>query len=178
MNNHDIPVYWHTLQHGAWHLHVAATDAGLCYVALPHQTLETLTGWVKKHVPGSRLIQDEKKLHVYTTQIVEYLDGSRLSFSFPLDLRGTPFQVQVWQALLSIPFGATQSYSEIAATIGNPTALRAVGAANGANPIPIVVPCHRVIGKNGTLTGYSGGLAVKEQLLNLEQRGSAIRVRD
>jgi methylated-DNA-[protein]-cysteine S-methyltransferase len=89
-------------------------------------------------------------------------------FDLPLDPQGTDFQKRVWQALLSIPYGETRSYSQIAATIGSPAAVRAVGAANGANPLPIVVPCHRVIGSNGKLVGYGGGLPLKIRLLEIE----------
>ena len=85
--------------------------------------------------------------------------------------RGTEFQQQVWQALTRIPYGQTRSYADIADTIGNPKAVRAVGAANGRNPLAIIVPCHRVIGRDGSLTGYAGGLAIKQFLLNLEQAG-------
>lgn len=102
-------------------------------------------------------------------QLAEYFAGRRRTFSVPLDLRGTPFQRGVWEALLAIPFGETRTYHEIAAQLGNPQATRAVGAANGRNPISIVVPCHRVIGASGKLTGFAGGLDAKSLLLNLEQ---------
>jgi O-6-methylguanine DNA methyltransferase len=101
-------------------------------------------------------------------QLREYFTGERDEFDLLLELRGTDFQLSVWHALRSIPLGATTSYGAIAETIGKPTASRAVGAANGKNPISIVVPCHRVIGSNGTLTGYGGGLYRKAWLLNHE----------
>lgn len=103
-------------------------------------------------------------------QLGEYFAGRRTDFSLPLDMHGTEFQKKVWQGLLSIPYGQTRSYGELARQIGQPTASRAVGAANGKNPISIVVPCHRVIGSSGKLTGFAGGLDVKEFLLNLEGR--------
>jgi O-6-methylguanine DNA methyltransferase len=100
---------------------------------------------------------------------MEYLRGERRQFTLPLDLRGTAFQIDVWNALCHIPYGETCSYAEIAREIGRERAVRAVGAANGANPVALVVPCHRVIGKNGSLTGYtSGGLDIKAALLQLE----------
>jgi methylated-DNA-[protein]-cysteine S-methyltransferase len=102
-------------------------------------------------------------------QLKEYFDGQRTSFSVPLDFVGTDFQQKVWRALLTIPFGETRSYGQIAKQIGSAAAIRAVGAANGRNPISIIGPCHRVIGSNGKLTGYAGGLAAKELLLNLEK---------
>jgi methylated-DNA-[protein]-cysteine S-methyltransferase len=100
----------------------------------------------------------------------EYFAGTRNHFELELDFAGTVFQKQVWQALLTIPFGETRSYSQIARQIGNPTAVRAVGAANGRNPISIIAPCHRVIGASGTLTGFAGGLEAKQYLLTLENR--------
>lgn len=101
-------------------------------------------------------------------QLNEYFAGRRHAFSIPLDMRGTPFQKQVWQALTEIPFGETRSYSQLAMQLGNSGASRAVGAANGRNPISIVVPCHRVIGSSGKLTGFAGGLEAKALLLRLE----------
>ena len=101
-------------------------------------------------------------------QLREYFAGRRNRFDLDLDFAGTEFQKKVWAALLTIPFGETRSYSEIARQIGNPSAVRAVGAANGKNPISIVAPCHRVIGASGKLTGFAGGLEAKEQLLTLE----------
>ena len=103
-------------------------------------------------------------------QLGEYFEGKRRSFSVALDLRGTPFQKNVWEALLAIPFGETRSYRDLAKKLGNPKATRAVGAANGRNPISIIVPCHRVIGSNGKLRGFAGGLETKARLLELEQR--------
>jgi methylated-DNA-[protein]-cysteine S-methyltransferase len=102
-------------------------------------------------------------------QIEEYLNGKRKKFSLPLAMHGTPFQMDVWQALQTIPYGETRSYKEIAELVHRPKAVRAVGMANHRNPISIIVPCHRVIGHNGSLTGYGGGLPLKKYLLELEQ---------
>ena len=101
-------------------------------------------------------------------QLTEYFAGRRKQFALKLDVAGTPFQRQVWNALLTIPFGETRSYRQIATQIGNPRAARAVGAANGKNPVSIVAPCHRVVGSSGALTGFAGGLEVKARLLALE----------
>lgn len=101
-------------------------------------------------------------------QLREYFAGARRDFDLPLDFGGTDFQRSVWETLLTIPYGETWSYADVANRLGKPTATRAVGAANGQNPIPIVGPCHRVIGKNGSLTGFGGGLPLKEKLLALE----------
>ena len=123
-------------------------------------------GW--KHDPLA--FRDAEK------QLVEYFAGARREFDLDIEMIGTPFQLEVWSALRRIPYGEVRSYSEIARKIGRPNAVRAVGAANGANPIPIIVPCHRVIGANGSLTGFGGGLDVKRSLLDLEQRGYALRL--
>lgn len=101
-------------------------------------------------------------------QLGEYFAGKRRSFELPLHLEGTPFQRQVWEALLQIPYGETRTYQQLAIQLGSPKAVRAVGAANGKNPVSIVAPCHRVIGSSGSLTGFAGGVAVKEKLLTLE----------
>ena len=101
-------------------------------------------------------------------ELGEYFAGKRKAFSIPLDMRGTPFQKNVWHALRAIPFGETRSYGQLAKQLGNPQAMRAVGAANGRNPISIIAPCHRVVGSTGKLTGFAGGLDVKARLLALE----------
>ena len=103
-------------------------------------------------------------------QLAEYFSAKRTAFELDLAPRGTEFQLAVWNALLAIPYGDTISYAELARRIGKPSAVRAVGAANGANPIPVIIPCHRVIGSNGTLTGYGGGIERKQWLLALEGR--------
>ena len=104
----------------------------------------------------------------FVRELKEYFAGRRREFDFPLDLRGTPFQVRCWRALLEIPYGETRTYADIARAVGRPQAFRAVGMANNRNPIAIVVPCHRVIASDGTLCGYGGGLDIKRKLLELE----------
>jgi methylated-DNA-[protein]-cysteine S-methyltransferase len=118
--------------------------------------------------PESDWIYNEKPLAKAREQLQEYFAGDRKDFDLPLQFDGTEFQVKVLNALQKIPYGETVSYGEIARRIGKPKAVRAVGAANGRNPIPIVVPCHRVIGSSGDLTGFGGGLDTKEALLRLE----------
>jgi methylated-DNA-[protein]-cysteine S-methyltransferase len=104
----------------------------------------------------------------FERQLIEYLEGKRRVFELPLHLEGTDFQKRVWEAVSRVPYGQTASYGEIAHLIGKPGASRAVGAANGANPVPIVIPCHRVIGSDGSLTGYGGGMPLKMRFLALE----------
>lgn len=114
---------------------------------------------------------DHPVLRETERQLRAYFRGELRAFAIPLAFEGTEFQKSVWTALLTIPFGETRSYAQIARQIGKPTAFRAVGAANGRNPISIVAPCHRVVGSGGDLTGFAGGLAAKERLLELEQTG-------
>lgn len=111
---------------------------------------------------------EHEVLDVARAQLDAYFNGGRRSFDLPLAPHGTPFQREVWHTLASIPFGETISYAQLAARVGRPSAMRAVGAANGRNPLPIVLPCHRVIGANGSLTGFGGGLPTKQFLLELE----------
>ena len=115
------------------------------------------------------LVEDRNFLEPYAQELIDYMEGKRREFTMPVDLHGTPFQQSVWRALQEIPYGQTVSYSDIAERIQNPKSVRAVGAAIGANPLLITVPCHRVIGKNGNLTGFRGGLEMKRQLLALER---------
>ncbi|HZR57313.1 MAG TPA: methylated-DNA--[protein]-cysteine S-methyltransferase [Terriglobales bacterium] len=114
--------------------------------------------------------RDDTVLREVTRQLNAYFAGDLQLFDLSLTPKGTPFQLSVWKQLCEIPYGETTSYGELANRIGNPKACRAVGLANGSNPIPIIIPCHRVIGSNGKLSGYGGGLPIKEKLLALEQR--------
>jgi methylated-DNA-[protein]-cysteine S-methyltransferase len=148
-------------------LTLVASDIGLAAILWENDP----PGRVRLHyAPG-----DSDVLRETERQLSEYFAGTRAAFDLPLDFTGTDFQKSVWQALLTIPFGETRSYAQIARQIGKPKAMRAVGAANGRNPISIVAPCHRVIGANGTLTGFAGGLEAKARLLALE---TASRFRD
>ncbi|WP_211748001.1 methylated-DNA--[protein]-cysteine S-methyltransferase [Paenibacillus sp. Marseille-Q4541] len=164
-------VYWTKVQHALLQnqsIYVAATEQGVCRITWPSESWETLVSWVHRHIPDATLVESEQQLAPYLKQLTEYLDGERSQFSLPIDLRGTPFQMEIWKALQQIPYGETRSYSDIAAHVGRAAAVRAVGTANGANPVPMLVPCHRVIGKNKNLTGFRGGLHFKEALLTLE----------
>jgi O-6-methylguanine DNA methyltransferase len=117
--------------------------------------------------------ESASRLRPYVKELQEYFSGQRRVFDFPLDLRGTDFQIACWQALLAIPYSETRSYADIARAVGKPNAFRAAGMANNRNPIAIVVPCHRVIASDGTLCGYGGGLETKRRLLELEGALSA-----
>jgi O-6-methylguanine DNA methyltransferase len=122
---------------------------------------------------GVALQESKSALAPYLRELDEYFAGERREFSFPLDLRGTDFQLACWNALLEIPYGETRSYRDIAQAIGHPHAFRAVGMSNNRNPVAIVVPCHRVIASSGSLCGYGGGLDIKRKLLDLEQAAAS-----
>lgn len=144
-------------------LKLVASDKGLVAIL-----------WEKdspRRVRLSKLVANERHPIVVETerQLNEYFAGKRKTFSVSLDLRGTRFQRDVWDALVAIPYGETRTYGQVAKQLGNPRATRAVGAANGRNPVSIIMPCHRVIGSSGKLTGFAGGLETKAQLLALEK---------
>jgi O-6-methylguanine DNA methyltransferase len=148
----------------------AATSArGLAYLELPHASGRLFAGWLRAAAPAARVLEGFAPNRAAALQVGEYLAGKRRAFELALDLRGTPFQRRVWDALLAIPYGETRTYGAIARAIGSPGAVRAVGAANGANPVPLVVPCHRVIAAGGRLGGFGGGLPLKARLLALER---------
>ena len=146
----------------------AISPCGLGYLGFGEQAAVLAAAWAQRWWPAASLVYDQLAPPDLAAQIAAYFAGELRTWSLPLDLRGTPFQLQAWQALQHIPYGATRAYSEHAAVIGHPRAVRAVGAANGANPISIIGPCHRLIGKDGALVKYGGGLEIKRRLLQLE----------
>ena len=150
-----------TMQSPVGLLKLVASDDGLSAILWERDDPERVLGSLKEDRDHAMLLEAERQLQ-------EYFAGNRERFSLPLDFAGTDFQVKVWNALLTIPFGETRTYAQIARQIGHPKAVRAVGAANGRNPISIIAPCHRVIGTNGKLTGFAGGLEAKAILLNIE----------
>ena len=148
-------------------LRLVATDQGLSHLLFDQQVGEDLES------DGDEVEADDHPvLAAATAQLAEYFAGRRQEFDIPLDLSGTEFQRAAWSALANVPFGETRSYRQQAEAIGRPKAVRAIGAANGKNPVPIVLPCHRIVGSDGSLTGYGGGLPIKEYLLNHEQAQS------
>lgn len=150
-------------------LRVASTSTGLAYLGLPRAGGRGFAGWLARAMPGAKREDAFAPNRVAIRQVLEYLEGKRTEFDLALDLRGTPFQRSVWNALLAIPYGETRSYAAIAKSVRNPDAVRAVGTANGANPVALIVPCHRVIQSGGKLGGYGGGLDLKRRLLAMEQ---------
>jgi methylated-DNA-[protein]-cysteine S-methyltransferase len=144
-------------------LTLVASDAGLVAVLWENDRPDRVRLGPTVAAPDHLVLREAQR------QLTAYFAGELSHFTVPLDPRGTEFQRSVWAALLTIPFGETRSYADIARQIGRPTAARAVGAANGRNPISIIAPCHRVIGSNGAMTGFAGGIAAKEKLLAFER---------
>lgn len=147
---------------------VASTEEGICGIGLGAGQPEGLLDWLSGQVGSQPPHENPAGLEGALAQLREYFAGRRRTFDVPLDVRGTDFQRAVWSEVARIPYGGMASYGEVARRVGKPGAARAVGAAVGANPLPILIPCHRVIGADGSLTGYGGGLDVKAALLRLE----------
>jgi methylated-DNA-[protein]-cysteine S-methyltransferase len=155
-------IYYTRIESPLGPLLLAGDDAGLQQIVFASEG--------KRAQPKPDWQQDASRFSQVITQLEKYFAGQLETFDLPLAPQGTPFQQKVWSELCIIPYGETISYGELASRIGNPKASRAVGLANGSNPIPIIIPCHRVIGSNGKLTGYGGGLDIKEKLLALEKK--------
>ncbi len=147
---------------------LVASQRGLSLLALPHDRENVVSEFLKAH-PARQASENSRQLAPYLEQLDAYFSAERTAFDLPVAiLSGTAFQRRVWQALRQIPYGQTRSYAEVATLIEHPRAYRAVGTAVSQNPVSIVIPCHRVIGSNGTLTGFAGGLELKQHLLHLE----------
>lgn len=164
-------IYHHTLNLGNREWTLWASEQGLIRVSYPQDGGQLPASWLKTYAPDYEFLEGAGRFE--QLGVIEllrrYFAGEPVDFnSLALDLWGTPFQQEVWRGLLTIPHGEVATYKELAVRIGRPLAVRAVGTANGQNPLPVIVPCHRVIGANGTLTGYRGGLQLKQELLQLE----------
>ncbi len=157
-------LYASTVGWEGWVFHVVSSSSGLRFVDLHQTPFAEL-----ERTLGARIVPDDQRNDDVLKEIHAYLRGELRRFSIPLDLRGTPFQLAVWHQIETIPYAETTTYGAVAAAVDHPQATRAVGQATGANPVPIVIPCHRVVGSSGSLTGFSGGLPLKERLLGLEQ---------
>lgn len=156
---------------------IASTEKGVCATSYSGDTLENFLAWLQQHFTGAHIIEDQVRNREAANQLEEYFARKRTTFDLPLDMRGTAFQIRVWQELLKIPYGETISYGELSRRVsGDSKSSRAVGGANNKNPIGIIVPCHRVIGSNGKLVGYAGGLNIKEMLLNLENATGPLKL--
>ncbi len=155
-------------------LHLFSSNQGLLKLALPNEPRSEAETYLRRILGAIAIREDEAALDLTLKELAAYFAGTGQAFSVPLDPRGTPFQRLAWAAVAAVPYGETRSYKEIAQGIGRPAAYRAVGAANGANPIPIIIPCHRLIGSNGDLIKYGGGIEIKRRLLAMEQRNRSL----
>lgn len=162
-------IYYTGIESPIGNLLIASSVHGLVRIVLPNKGIPDRISRLREDFPDAELVEDKAKNETAVQQLQEYFEGSRTTFSLPMDLRGTKFQKTVWQAVARVTYGQTRSYGEIAKEIDNPNASRAVGSANKTNPIPIVIPCHRIIGSDGSMTGYGGGIPLKEKLLRLEK---------
>lgn len=163
-------VYYSEMESSIGPLTIATTEKGVCWINFGtiDDNLFILKRWVKRWVNSDQIIKAEDQLDIVKKQLTEYFSKERHEFDLEIDLYGTSFQKIVWTSLLDIPYGEIRAYKDIAIKINAPKAVRAIGGANHNNPVAIIVPCHRVIGSNGNLVGYGGGLNIKQYLLELE----------
>jgi len=154
---------------------ICATEVGVCGLGFGEQPSDAEVRRMARYAIAAPEPGSSPTLQSAAAQLADYFDRRLQVFDVSLDLRGTPFQRAVWEELLTIPYGTTLTYGEIAMEVEHPRAFQAVGQANGANPVAIIVPCHRVVGRNGTLTGYAAGVERKAALLQLEQAGLQLR---
>ncbi len=149
-------------------IYVASTDNGVCKISVPKESRKDFFGWLKEHFDLETVTDNRSRNKEVIDQLTRYFNGKLAKFTCPIDMVGTPFQIRVWSELAKIPYGSTITYKHLAKRAGVPKASQAVGRANGSNPLPIIIPCHRVLGSNGALVGYSCGIKTKEFLLRLE----------
>lgn len=149
-------------------LTVVKSPRGVCFIGLPGTLLAEVEKWTLRHFPDEILKLTSTPFEIERQQLVEYARGERQQFTFPIDHRNTPGAVRFLEEVQKIPFGETTTYGEIAHRAGRPNAARAVGRAMATNPLPLVLPCHRIVGSDGSLTGYGGGISLKKQLLQME----------
>ncbi|ADL07008.1 methylated-DNA--[protein]-cysteine S-methyltransferase [Thermosediminibacter oceani] len=167
-------VYFRKINTAIGVIMVASTERGVCRIALPGENMESFINDLKKMYGGAELVDESvrgksSEINFLAEQeLTAYFNRELKNFTVPLDLKGTEFQKKVWKEVMKIPYGEVRSYGYIARAIGKPKACRAVGGANNRNPVPIIVPCHRVVGNDGSLVGYGGGLEMKSFLLKLE----------
>ncbi|HLX13172.1 MAG TPA: methylated-DNA--[protein]-cysteine S-methyltransferase [Bacteroidota bacterium] len=149
-------------------IYVASSERGVCKISVPNENHRDFFRWLTKHFDSDAVVDNRSKNRDIIDQLNRYFNGRLVRFTVPIDLIGTPFQLKVWRELAKVSYGSTASYKQIARRISIPGASQAVGKANAVNPLPIIIPCHRVLGANGSLIGYSCGIKTKEFLLRLE----------
>ena len=161
-------VYCTSFESRIGRIYVASTDNGVCKISVPKESRKDFFDWLREHFDLEGVTDNRTRNKEVIDQLSRYFNGKLAKFTCPTDLLGTPFQVRVWKELARIPYGSTITYKHLAKRVAAPLATQAVGRANGANPLPIIIPCHRVLGSNGALVGYSCGVKTKEFLLRLE----------
>ena len=149
-------------------IYVASTEKGVCKVSVPRQSKRDFFRWLRDNFDDSEVTDNKSRNREAIDQLTRYFNGKLAKFTCNVDMIGTPFQTRVWRELVKIPYGTTISYKQLAKRLGTSKGFQAVGRANASNPVPIIVPCHRVIGTGGSLVGYASGLKTKEFLLKLE----------
>jgi O-6-methylguanine DNA methyltransferase len=149
-------------------VYIASTEKGVCKISIPGQTKKEFLAWMEKKAEGGSIMESKRKHKVVVDQLNRYFSRKLVKFNVRLDPIGTEFQRDVWKALRKVRYGTTISYADLSKRIGIPNGAQSVGRANGANPIPIIIPCHRVIGSDSRLVGYAAGIKTKEFLLRLE----------
>jgi O-6-methylguanine DNA methyltransferase len=161
-------VYCTSFESKIGRIYVASTDRGVCKISVPREARKDFFDWLKKHFDVESIIDNRSKNKEVIDQLNRYFNGKLAKFTVPVDLIGTPFQLRVWKELTRIPYGITSTYKHVSRKVSAPKGFQAVGRAAGQNPLPIIVPCHRVLGANGAMVGYSCGVKTKELLLRLE----------
>jgi O-6-methylguanine DNA methyltransferase len=149
-------------------IYIASTEKGVCKICIPKETKRDFFSWLANNFDEDDVVDNKSRNKEVIDQLTRYFNGKLAKFSIPIDLLGTSFQLRVWKELRNIPYGTTISYKQLARRAGVPRGFQAVGRANGENPVPIIIPCHRVIGTDGSLTGYAAGIKTKEFLLRAE----------
>ncbi|WP_301107996.1 methylated-DNA--[protein]-cysteine S-methyltransferase [Sporosarcina sp.] len=165
-------MYWTSFDAEDWHVTLAANERGICYIGLANDSEERMKEWISKQSSEVEILEDADRFTTNVLEIKSYLSGKIQKFVSSTDCIGTSFQLSVWQALRAIPYGETVTYSDIAKAIGRPAAVRAVASAIARNPLLLIIPCHRVVAKDGSLSGFRDGQQVKERLLELEKANS------
>ncbi len=161
-------VYCTSFESKIGRIYVASTERGVCKICVPRESRKDFFDWLKRHFDVDEIYDNRSKNKEVVDQLNRYFNGKLAKFTLPVDLIGTPFQLRVWKELARVPYGVTSTYKHVARKVSAAKSFQAVGRATGQNPLPIIIPCHRVLGSNGALVGYSCGVKTKELLLRLE----------
>lgn len=161
-------VYCTTFDSRIGRIYVASTERGVCKISVPRETRKDFFTWLDEHLDIDGVVDNKSRNKEIIDQLSRYLSGRLVRFTCPVDLIGTPFQLRVWNELMKVAYGSTVTYKTLAKRVSVPSAFQAVGRANAANPLPILVPCHRILGSDGSMVGYAYGIKMKEFLLRLE----------